>query len=65
MHRSLVFALRARNVDALTAAEANMIKREGNDHLPAASAIGRTLFTHNTAECLNNAIGWGRRCDGL
>ena len=28
MRRSLVFALRARNVDVLTATEANMINRE-------------------------------------
>jgi len=50
MRRSLVFALRARNVDVLTAAEANMINREDGDHLAAASALGRTLFTHNTAD---------------
>jgi hypothetical protein len=46
MRRSLVFALRARNVDVLTAAEANMINREDDEHLTAASAFGRTLFTH-------------------
>jgi hypothetical protein len=50
MRRSLVFALRARNVDVLTAAEANMINREDDDHLATASALGRTLFTHNTAD---------------
>lgn len=50
MRRSLVFALRARNVDVLTAAAANMINREDDDHRPTASALGRTLFTHNTAD---------------
>jgi hypothetical protein len=50
MRRSLVFALRARNVDVLTAAEASMINREDDEHLAAASAFGRTLFTHNTAD---------------
>jgi hypothetical protein len=50
MRRSLVFALRARNLDVLTAAEAKMINREDDDHLAAASALGRTLFTHNTAD---------------
>lgn len=50
MRRSLVFALRARNVDVLTAAEANMIDREDEEHLAAATAFGRSLFTHNTAD---------------
>jgi hypothetical protein len=50
MRRSLVFGLRARNVDVLTAAEANMVNREDDDHLATASALGRTLFTHNTAD---------------
>jgi hypothetical protein len=42
MRRSLVFALRARNMDVLTAAEANMINREDDDHVATASALGRT-----------------------
>jgi len=50
MRRSLAFALRARNVDVLTAADANMINREDEDHLATASALGRALFTHNTAD---------------
>lgn len=50
MRRSLVFGLRARNVDVLTAAEANMINRRDEDHLVAASASGRALFTYNRAD---------------
>ena len=50
MRRSLVFGLRARNVDVLTAAEADMINRQDEDHLAAASAAGRALFTYNTAD---------------
>lgn len=56
MRRSLVFGLRARNVDVLMAAEADMIGREDEDHLSAASAAGRSLFTFNTvttAHCIN------------
>ena len=36
MRRSLVFGLRARNVDLLTAAEADMINRQDEAHLTAA-----------------------------
>ena len=38
MRRSLVFGLRARNVDVLTAAEADMINRQDEDHPTAAVA---------------------------
>jgi hypothetical protein len=50
MRRSFVFGLRARCVDVLTAAEADMINRRDEDHLVAASSSGRTLFTYNTAD---------------
>jgi hypothetical protein len=50
MRKSLVFALRARNVDVLTAAEADMINRRDEDHLAVASAAGRALLTHNIAD---------------
>lgn len=50
MRRSLAFGLRARNVDVLTAAEADMINRQDEDHLTAASSAGRALFTYNTAD---------------
>jgi hypothetical protein len=47
---SAVFALRARAVDVQTAAEAQMVNRPDEDHLRAASASGRVLFTYNTAD---------------
>ena len=50
MRRSLAFGLRARNVDVLTAAEAGMINRQDGDHLIAASAGARVLFTYNTSD---------------
>jgi hypothetical protein len=43
MRRSLVFGLRARNVDVLTALEAKMINRADEDHLATASASERVL----------------------
>ena len=39
MRKALVLGLRARNVDVLTAAEAEMINRDDRDHLAAASNI--------------------------
>ena len=51
MRKSLVFGSRARNVDVLTAAVADMINREEEEHLTAASAAGRTLFTYNVGDC--------------
>jgi hypothetical protein len=50
MRRSLVFSLRARNVDVLTALEAEMINRSDDDHLAAAAASGRALYTFNVAD---------------
>ncbi|MGA3239298.1 MAG: DUF5615 family PIN-like protein [Bryobacteraceae bacterium] len=50
MRRSLVFGLRARNVDVLTALEAEMINRSDEDHLAAAAASGRVLYTFNVAD---------------
>jgi len=49
MRRDFVFGLRARNVDVLTAAEADMINRQDEDHLTAAAVAGRALLTYNTA----------------
>src|ERR1700693_56759 len=50
MRKALVFGLRARNVDVLTAAEAEMINRDDQDHLAAAAASGRGLYTFNVAD---------------
>jgi hypothetical protein len=50
MRRSLVYGLRARNVDVLTAADAGMIHRSDEDHLVTASASERVLYTFNVAD---------------
>jgi Domain of unknown function (DUF5615) len=50
MRKSLVFALRARSVDVLTAAEVEMINRSDQDHLATATASKRVLFTFNIAD---------------
>jgi hypothetical protein len=50
MRRSLVFALRARNVDVLTAADAGMINRDDENHLTTAADSGRALYTYNTGD---------------
>ena len=50
MRRSLVFGLRARNVDVLTASEAEMINCTDEDHLATATASGRLSYTFNVAD---------------
>jgi len=68
MRRSLVFGLRSRNVDVLTASEAEMIDREDQDHLTAASAAGRVLYTFNMADYCNLHQTWmaqGRSHSGI
>ena len=50
MDQALVRALRARNVDVLTAQEAAMIERSDAEHLAFAAAQGRTLCTFNVAD---------------
>jgi len=50
MRRSLVFALRARNVDVVTALEANMVNRSDEDHLAMATSTGRVLYSFNVAD---------------
>lgn len=58
MRRSLVFGLRARNVDVLTAAEAGMLNRADQDHLAAASTSGRVLYTFNVADYCKLHLTW-------
>lgn len=50
MRRSLVFGLRARNVDVVTAADAEMINRDDQDQLATATTSERVLYTFNTAD---------------
>lgn len=65
MRRSLIFGLRARNVDVLTAAEADIINRRDEDHLTAAAAAGRALLTYNTADYCALHQGWTCRAGYL
>jgi hypothetical protein len=48
--RALIRALRSRNIDILTANEANLIEVSDQDHLEYATSIGRTIFTFNTRD---------------
>ena len=50
MQRALVFALRERNVDVLTAQEAGMINRDDEDHLALASSQARVLYSFNIGD---------------
>src|SRR5437588_10067868 len=58
MRRSFVFGLRARNVDALTAADADVVNRSDEYHLTAAAAAGRALFTYNTSDYCSLHQDW-------
>ncbi|MEO8129271.1 MAG: DUF5615 family PIN-like protein [Bryobacteraceae bacterium] len=50
MRKSIVFGLRARNVNVLTAWEAEMINRADEDHLATAAASERALYSFNVAD---------------
>lgn len=51
--RALVSALRSRNVNVLTAKEADHIQVSDRDHLEYATSLGRTVFTFNTRDFAN------------
>ena len=68
MRRSLVFGLRARGVDVLTAAEAGTINRPDEDQLEFAASKARALYTYNVADyCLlhQNWMAEGRFHAGI
>lgn len=50
MDRALVRALRARQVDVLTAVEAGLIAKPDSQHLTYASDSSRALFTYNVGD---------------
>lgn len=50
MHHGLAEGLRARGVDAVTAAEAGMVNRDDKDHLEFAANGGRTVYTFNLVD---------------
>ena len=48
--RALIKALRSRNVDLLTAKEADLIQVPDQDHLDYATSLDRTVSTFNTRD---------------
>ncbi|PKO21073.1 MAG: hypothetical protein CVU38_16730 [Chloroflexi bacterium HGW-Chloroflexi-1] len=50
MNRTLVHALRARNLDVVTAIDCGMVEHSDEQHLDYATAHGRVLFTFNVAD---------------
>ncbi|MGA2118028.1 MAG: DUF5615 family PIN-like protein [Bryobacteraceae bacterium] len=61
MRKSLVFGLRARGVDVLTAAEADMVNRPDEEHLALAAGSGRAVFTFNTGDyCTLHQLWMGK-----
>ena len=50
MDQALVQALRARNVDVITALDAGMIEREDAEHLDYATEQGRVLCSFNVRD---------------
>lgn len=50
INRALIKALRAREVDLLTAREANLIRVPDGQHLEYATSLNRTIFTFNARD---------------
>ena len=50
MDSDLVRGLRSRGIDAMTAADSGMIRREDEEHLALAAAQGRVLYSFNIAD---------------
>lgn len=61
MRRSIVFGLRARNVDVLTAFDASMINRSDEDQLAFASASGRVVYSFNVSDYCRLHQTWASR----
>lgn len=50
INRALIKALHSRDVDILTAQEADRIQASDEEHLNYASSLNRTIFTFNTRD---------------
>ena len=50
INRALITALRSRNIDVLTAQEANRLGMADQDQLIYATELNRTIFTFNTRD---------------
>lgn len=53
INRALIKALRAREIDLLTARESNLIRVPDEQHLEYATSLNRTIFTSMPAILLN------------
>ena len=68
MRHSLVYALRARGIDVLTALEAGMIECDDRTHLEYATEQGRVLCTFNVGDFYRlhrEYVALGRRHTGI
>ena len=59
MRKALVFGLRARNVDVLTAAEANMINRPDEGKRPRITRTRQRLSVSCAVRMLGSSLGGG------
>jgi hypothetical protein len=50
INRALIKALRSRNIDVLTAKEADLIQAPDEHHLEYATSLDRTIFTFNARD---------------
>jgi hypothetical protein len=50
INRALIKALRSRNVDVLTAREADLVRVADRRHLEHATSLGRAVFTFNARD---------------
>ena len=58
MDGDLVRGLRSRGIDLVTAAEANMIRRNDHEHLTLATAQSRALYSFNVADFHEIHTSW-------
>ena len=68
LSRSLMNALRARNVDMVSAHEAGLVSVADEAHLAYATELERTVFTFNTRDFVQLHKAWlaeGRRHAGI
>ena len=47
MHAALILSLRSRNVDVVSATDAEMVNRVDDDQLMASTGLGRVLYSYN------------------
>jgi hypothetical protein len=58
IHRNVMAGLRARGVDVLTPVEAKMVSRDDEEHLDAATAAGRTIYSFNARDFYRIHTEW-------